>query len=121
MSLVIGIIIGSFTAMVLIIVIVLKVQTGVDIEEYKESQLQHYSPPSPLGLDREEYSNSDTASTSLIDNGHAIGHNKSKDNKHSNGSSRFFNGGLSINLGGDRAKLFKKANSFARPVREWYV
>ena len=33
MSLVIGIIIGSFTAMFLIVIIVLKVKTGVDISE----------------------------------------------------------------------------------------
>lgn len=36
MSLVIGIIIGSFTAMILIVIIVLKVRTGVDIAEYKQ-------------------------------------------------------------------------------------
>ena len=36
MSLVIGIIIGSFTAMFLIVVIVLKVKTGVDISEIKQ-------------------------------------------------------------------------------------
>merc|ERR1712038_2169156 len=33
MSLVIGIIIGSFTAMILIVIIVLKVRTGVDLSE----------------------------------------------------------------------------------------
>ena len=36
MSLVIGIIIGSFTAMFLIVIIVLKVKTGVDISEIKQ-------------------------------------------------------------------------------------
>ena len=36
MSLVIGIIIGSFTAMILIVIIVLKVRTGVDISEIKQ-------------------------------------------------------------------------------------
>ena len=36
MSLVIGIIIGSFTAMILIVIIVLKVRTGVDLSEMKQ-------------------------------------------------------------------------------------
>ena len=36
MSLVIGIIIGSFTAMILIVIIVLKVRTGVDVSEMKQ-------------------------------------------------------------------------------------
>ena len=40
MSLVIGIIIGSFTAMILIVIIVLKVRTGVDISEIKQVKLQ---------------------------------------------------------------------------------
>ena len=39
MSLVIGIIIGSFTAMILIVIIVLKVRTGVDISEIKQVNL----------------------------------------------------------------------------------
>ena len=39
MSLVIGIIIGSFTAMILIVIIVLKVRTGVDISEMKQVHL----------------------------------------------------------------------------------
>ena len=39
MSLVIGIIIGSFTAMILIVIIVLKVRTGVDISEIKQVHL----------------------------------------------------------------------------------
>ena len=41
MSLVIGIIIGSFTAMILIVIIVLKVRTGVDIAEYKQVSWKH--------------------------------------------------------------------------------
>ena len=36
MSLVIGIILASFISMVLIVIIVLKVRTGVDINEYKQ-------------------------------------------------------------------------------------
>ena len=42
MSLVIGIIIGSFTAMILIVIIVLKVRTGVDIAEYKQVRTKHH-------------------------------------------------------------------------------
>ena len=45
MSLVIGIIIGSFTAMILIVIIVLKVRTGVDIAEYKQVRAKHYLSP----------------------------------------------------------------------------
>ena len=40
MSLVIGIIIGSFTAMILIVIIVLKVRTGVDLSEMKQVRLR---------------------------------------------------------------------------------
>ena len=39
MSLVIGIILGSFIAMILIVIIVLKVRTGVDITECKQVQV----------------------------------------------------------------------------------
>jgi len=109
MSLVIGIIIGSFTAMILIVIIVLKVRTGVDIAEYKQEEMQRYQFSSPSVAEREEFGNTDTASTSLIDG---------KTNVNGNG---FFNGGLSTALNSDRARLFKKANSYGRPVREWYV
>ena len=40
MSLVIGIILGSFIAMILIVIIVLKVRTGVDITELKQVTAQ---------------------------------------------------------------------------------
>ena len=40
MSLVIGIIIGSFTAMILIVIIVLKVRTGVDLSEMKQVKIR---------------------------------------------------------------------------------
>jgi len=113
MSLVIGIIIGSFTAMILIVIIVLKVRTGVDITEYKQEEMQRYQFSSPSVPDREEFPhNNDTASTSLIDNGNGKG-------SHQNNG--FFNGGLTTALNGDRARLFKKANNYGRPVREWYV
>jgi len=113
MSLVIGIIIGSFTAMILIVIIVLKVRTGVDITEYKQQEeMQRYQFSSPSVPDREEFPhNNDTASTSLIDGG--------KGSSHQNNG--FFNGGLTTALNGDRARLFKKANNYGRPVREWYV
>lgn len=112
MSLVIGIIIGSFTAMILIVIIVLKVRTGVDIAEYKQQEeMQRYQFSSPSVAEREDFNHTDTASTSLIDGGKSL---------HQNGNG-FFNGGLSTALNGDRARLFKKANSYGRPVREWYV
>jgi len=106
MSLVIGIILGSFIAMILIVIIVLKVRTGVEINECKQ-EMKRYQFLSPNGTEKEEFS-SDTGTTSLI-NGK---------NQNSNG---IFNGSISHALTGDRAKLFKKANSYGKPVREWYV
>ena len=94
--------------------------------------MQRYQFSSPSVPDREEFPhNNDTASTSLIDNGNGKG-------SHQNNG--FFNGGLTTALNGDRARwqqnksnckiktmtplfdrLFKKANNYGRPVREWYV
>ena len=45
MSLVIGIIIGSFTAMILIVIIVLKVRTGVDLSEIKQVGVKYKIRP----------------------------------------------------------------------------
>ncbi len=39
MSLVIGIILGSFIAMILIVIIVLKVRTGVELDNIKQLQV----------------------------------------------------------------------------------
>merc|ERR1711997_123653 len=90
MSLVIGIIIGSFTAMILIVIIVLKVRTGVDISEIKQEELQRYQFSSPSVPEKDDLSGhmDATASTSLIaensgavsgksnvTNGHGTGHN----------------------------------------------
>ena len=60
---------------------------------------------SPSVTDKDEYSN-DTGTTSLI-NGKS--------------NSGIFNGSISNALVGDRARLFKKANSYGKAVREWYV
>lgn len=67
--------------------------------------MRRYQFSSPS--EKEDYP-SDTGTTSLI-NGK---------NHHHNG---LFNGSLTHALTGDRAKLFKKANSYGKPVREWYV
>lgn len=106
MSLVIGIILGSFIAMILIVIIVLKVRTGVEINECKQ-EMKRYQFSSPNGTEKEDFS-LDTGTTSLINGKH----------QSSNG---IFNGSISHALTGDRAKLFKKANSYGKPVREWYV
>ena len=74
-----------------------------------KEEMQRYQFSSPSVAEREEFGHTDTASTSLIDG---------KTNVNGNG---FFNGGLSTALNSDRARLFKKANSYGRPVREWYV
>lgn len=119
MSLVIGIIIGSFTAMFLIVIIVLKVKTGVDISEIKQEEMQRYQFSSPTVPEKDDFSHHVDASTSLItDNSGAISGKSNVTNGHGNGhNGGIFNGALSS----DRAKLFKKANSCGRPVREWYV
>ncbi len=70
--------------------------------------MKRYQFSSPSGTEREDYP-SDTGTKSLL-NG----------TKHNNNNS-LFNGSLSNALSGDRAKLFKKANSYGKPVREWYV
>ena len=41
MSLVIGIILGSFIAMILIVIIVLKVRTGVELDNIKQLQVSY--------------------------------------------------------------------------------
>ena len=65
----------------------------------------------PPAADKDDFPFPDTtATTSLIDT--------KQSNVNGNG---IFNGGLSGALNTDRAKLFKKANSSGRPVREWYV
>lgn len=127
MSLVIGIILGSFIAMILIVIIVLKVRTGADFADCKQEEMRRYQFSSPSVTEKEDNFNSagDTASTSLINNNNS---SNSKSNHHhgvcssNNGGSGggFFNGGLTA-LNGERARLFKKANSYGRPVREWYV
>jgi len=119
MSLVIGIILGSFIAMILIVIIVLKVRTGVDITECKQVQeeLRRYQFSSPSGTEKEDFP-SDTGTTSLINNGN---NNKQSHNNNNNNHHGIFNGSITNALNGDRAKLFRKANSYGKPVREWYV
>lgn len=121
MSLVIGIIIGSFTAMILIVIIVLKVRTGVDISEIKQEELQRYQFSSPSVPEKDDLSGhmDATASTSLIaENSGAVSGKSNVTNGHGTGhNGGIFNGALPS----DRARLFKKANSCGRPVREWYV
>ena len=69
--------------------------------------MKRYQFSSPSGTEKEDFP-SDTGTTSLI-NGK---------NYNTNG---IFNGTLSHALVGERAKLFRKANSYGKPVREWYV
>ncbi len=85
---------------------------------FAQEEMRRYQFSSPSGTDREDFHNSDTASTTLINNGKS--HHATAANNNNNNNSGFFNGGLSA-LNGERARLFKKANSYGRPVREWYV
>jgi hypothetical protein len=80
-----------------------------------QEEMRRYQFSSPSVTDKEDF-HTDTASTSLINNGKSH-HNTSNNNNNSGG---FFNGGLNA-LNSERARLFKKANSYGRPVREWYV
>lgn len=82
----------------------------------------HDKPEPDLGAPGHQ----DTASTSLIDAGQLGAKSNVATNGHQGGANGgqgngFFNGGLSGALNTDRARLFKKANSCGRPVREWYV
>ena len=79
--------------------------------------MRRYQFSSPSVTEKEDF-HTDTASTSLINNGKSH-HNNSTHNNNGGGGG-FFNGGLTA-LNGERARLFKKANSYGRPVREWYV
>jgi hypothetical protein len=74
--------------------------------------MRRYQFSSPSVTEKEDF-HTDTASTSLINNGKSHAANNG-------GGGGFFNGGLTA-LNGERARLFKKANSYGRPVREWYV
>ena len=81
--------------------------------------MQRYQFSSPSVPEKNDFSNHVDASTSLInDNSGAISGKSNVTNGQGNGyNGGIFNGALSS----DRARLFKKANSCGRPVREWYV
>ena len=81
--------------------------------------MQRYQFSSPSVPEKDNLSNHVDASTSLInDNLGAISGKSNVTNGQGNGhNGGIFNGALSS----DRARLFKKANSCGRPVREWYV
>ena len=99
---------------------------------YGQEEMQRYQfsgPGSAPDKPEPDFSHQDTASTSLIDAGQLGAKSNVATNGHQangahNGGGQgngFFNGGLSGALNTDRARLFKKANSCGRPVREWYV
>ena len=85
-----------------------------------QEEMRRYQFSSPSVTEKEDF-HTDTASTSLINNGKSSHHNAANNgNGGGGGGGGFFNGGLTA-LNGERARLFKKANSYGRPVREWYV
>uniref|UniRef100_A0A0K2TFK3 Syndecan/Neurexin domain-containing protein n=1 Tax=Lepeophtheirus salmonis TaxID=72036 RepID=A0A0K2TFK3_LEPSM len=100
MVLVIGIILGAFVAMILIVIIVLKMRTRVEsavkCETAEAAPRYQFAPPNDYG----ELGEGETATTSLID-----------------GENGLFN---SCAVNGDRSRLFRKSNG-SKPVREWYV
>ncbi len=125
MVLVIGIILGAFVAMVLIVVIVLKMRTRVDgsikCEEQAaaaaaahaaSSAAPRYQFAAAAGAAPNDYGDLGggggdpllTATTSMLEGNHVGG--------------GFYNN--NNNLNGDRSRLFRKTNG-SKPVREWYV
>ena len=86
-----------------------------------QEELQRYQFSSPSVPEKDDLSGhmDATASTSLIaENSGAVSGKSNVTNGHGTGhNGGIFNGALPS----DRARLFKKANSCGRPVREWYV
>ena len=79
--------------------------------------MQRYQFASPSVPDKDDFSNHVDANTSLITDTAGANSGKSNVNNGNGHNGGIFNGALSS----DRARLFKKANSCGRPVREWYV
>lgn len=133
MVLVIGIILGAFVAMILIVIIVLKMRTRVDgVTKCEEpsSALPRYQFATP-----NDYGEVDqTATTSLMEAGQMVAgpmggsmtnnHNTSQQAQPPQppgmaaANNGFFNNNCALN--GDRSRLFRKSNG-SKPVREWYV
>lgn len=133
MVLVIGIILGAFVAMVMIVIIVLKMRTRVDGTVKCEEAAPRYQFASPAN-DYGEIGEQETATTSLIDGGVGsaggggggsgnvgVGMAAQASNALSAAAQQaangFFNNGA---VNGDRSRLFRKSNG-SKPVREWYV
>lgn len=139
MVLVIGIILGAFVAMVLIVIIVLKIRVRVDgnIKCEEAAPRYQFAPPNDYG---EVGGEQETATTSLMEGSVAppgppqMGHG---------GPPGMYNNGMFNNncppramqqppmqqqqqppppsaSNGDRSRLFRKSNG-SKPVREWYV
>ena len=143
MVLVIGIILGAFVAMVLIVIIVLKMRTRVDgngtlkCEEHAVASAPRYqfAPPNDYGElggpggNGGVESERDTATTALMEGAsqpRGPGGPGGPMGRHNNG---FFNNNCSSLAAaaqaaqvanGDRSRLFRKSNG-SKPVREWYV
>ena len=90
---------------------------------FYQEEMQRYQFSSPTVPDKDDFSHHVDASTSLItDNSGGIAGKSNVTNGHGNGHGNGHNGGIFNGaLSSDRARLFKKANSCGRPVREWYV
>ena len=79
--------------------------------------MQRYQFSSPSVPEKDDFSNHVDASTSLINDNSIAGKSNVTNGQGNGHSGGILNGALSS----DRARLFKKANSCGRPVREWYV
>ncbi|TRY78356.1 hypothetical protein TCAL_01738 [Tigriopus californicus] len=126
MVLVIGIILGAFVAMILIVIIVLKMRTRVDgTIKCEEAPRYQFAPPNDYG----ELGDQETATTSLMEgaarpgvstSGGGVGSGLAhpSPNRQSQSTNGFLATARAIN--GERSRLFCKSNG-SKPVREWYV
>ena len=140
MVLVIGIILGAFVAMILIVIFVLKMRIRVDGngtikgDEVSGASAPRYqfAPPNDYGeipganaggVESER----ETATTALMEGGSqgrgapnpgGIGHNNGFFNNNCSSLAAAAHAAQTAN--GDRSRLFRKSNG-SKPVREWYV
>lgn len=144
MVLVIGIILGAFVAMILIVIIVLKMRTRMDGSIKGEEPVRvpvgpnpgpGIMPQGPGAAPRYQFSNAgphnsdygdppgppdpETATTSLMEGGPpgmAVGGHVPL----LGGGGGQNNGFFPLAMNGDRSRFFRKTNG-SKPVREWYV
>lgn len=125
MVLVIGIILGAFVAMILIVIIVLKMRTrvdspgnGISVKCEEAPRYQFSAPPPPNDYGEMSAAEQDTVTSSLIaDPAGAVPSVSAMAAANHANNNGFFS---AFAHNGDRSRLFRKSNG-SKPVREWYV